>query len=119
MKYHQLFKIILFLYCFNATICFADKQKPDLLLANIYSPDIQLQHYWVSEKLDGVRAYWNGKNLVSRQGNIFQAPKWFVAPYPRQHWTVNSGWGVESLSRFLVWFGDIHPMKLTGEKLNL
>ena len=25
----------------------------------------------MAEKLDGVRAYWNGKNFYSRQGNIF------------------------------------------------
>ena len=87
MKFHsQPFKIILFLCCFNTTISFAaetDKQKPDLLLANIYSSDILLQNYWISEKLDGVRAYWNGKNLISRQGNIFQAPEWFVASLPK------------------------------------
>ena len=81
-SYSKLFKAILFLCCFNATICFAEKPKPHLLQANIYSSDIQLQGYWVSEKLDGVRAYWNGKNLLSRQGNVFQAPEWFTSVLP-------------------------------------
>jgi len=36
----------------------------------------------MSEKLDGVRAYWNGKNLISRGGNIIHAPKWFTKEYP-------------------------------------
>ena len=80
MKYHQLSKAILFLCCLTTATCFAE--KPNLLLANIYSSDIQLQNYWISEKLDGVRAYWNGKNLVSRQGNIFHAPKWFTNVLP-------------------------------------
>ncbi len=55
---------------------------PELLLANIYQPGIDLQDYWVSEKLDGVRAYWDGKHLISRQGNIYPAPAWFTAVLP-------------------------------------
>ncbi len=59
------------------------QQAPALLLANIYQPDITLENYWVSEKLDGVRAYWNGEHFISRQGNIFHAPEWFVSPLPK------------------------------------
>ncbi len=58
------------------------KTRPELQLANIYQPGINLQDYWVSEKLDGVRAYWDGKQLVSRQGNVFQAPQWFTDSLP-------------------------------------
>lgn len=36
----------------------------------------------MSEKLDGVRAYWDGTNFISRQGNIFPAPDWFKAGLP-------------------------------------
>lgn len=57
-------------------------QSPPLLLANSYQPDINLQDCWVSEKLDGVRAYWDGKQLISRQGNIYAAPAWFTAALP-------------------------------------
>ncbi|MFT5657777.1 MAG: DNA ligase-1 [Gammaproteobacteria bacterium] len=56
---------------------------PELQLSNIYSDDITLQNYWVSEKYDGVRAFWNGKQLISRQGNIIQSPDWFTAPLPQ------------------------------------
>ena len=83
MKSHsKLFKAILFLCCFSTTICFADKQKPNLLLANIYNSNLHLKNYWISEKLDGVRAFWNGKNLISRQGNVFHAPEWFTSVLP-------------------------------------
>ncbi len=84
--YSQLFNLILFLCCLNAPFSFAgdnDKPIPDLLLANIYQSDIKLQNYWVSEKFDGVRAYWNGVNFVSRQGNIFHAPEWFTGVLPK------------------------------------
>lgn len=55
---------------------------PKIQLATIYHQDINIQEYWVSEKLDGVRGYWNGKNLISRQGNIFNAPLWFTENFP-------------------------------------
>ena len=36
----------------------------------------------MSEKLDGVRGYWTGKELISRQGNLFHAPEWFTRNLP-------------------------------------
>ncbi|MBS1175579.1 MAG: dependent ligase-like protein [Burkholderiaceae bacterium] len=56
---------------------------PNLMLANSYHDDIQLSEYWVSEKLDGVRAYWSGTQLISRQGNAFAAPDWFTVDFPQ------------------------------------
>ncbi len=38
--------------------------------------------YWISEKLDGVRAFWNGNTFLSREGNEFTAPKWFTRGLP-------------------------------------
>ena len=61
--------------------------KPHLMLANVYSSnkvsDIDISHYWVSEKYDGVRAYWDGKRLISRQGNEYLAPSWFTENFPK------------------------------------
>ena len=51
-----------------------DVQAPSLLLANTYREGIDLDQYWVSEKLDGVRARWDGETLISRKGNRFHAP---------------------------------------------
>lgn len=58
-------------------------EAPPLLLADVYRDDVDLDRYWVSEKLDGVRAYWDGERLVSRSGNRFNAPPWFVEHFPR------------------------------------
>lgn len=55
---------------------------PALMLAQTYRGTVALEYYWVSEKLDGVRAYWNGEHLISRQGNTFNAPAWFTAQFP-------------------------------------
>ncbi len=57
---------------------------PMLTLAKTYQGETDLKHYWVSEKLDGVRAYWNGQQLISRQGNIYPAPAWFTQDFPTQ-----------------------------------
>lgn len=56
--------------------------QPPLPLANIYQEGVALEEYWVSEKLDGVRAYWDGRRFLSRNGNIYLAPSWFVAGFP-------------------------------------
>lgn len=58
--------------------------KPKLMLANSYDSQIDLSEYWVSEKYDGFRAYWDGKQLLSRQGNTFDVPQWFVESFPQQ-----------------------------------
>jgi len=39
--------------------------------------------WYASEKMDGVRAFWDGKNLISRAGNVFPAPDWFKCRLPR------------------------------------
>ena len=36
----------------------------------------------MSEKMDGVRGYWNGKNLISRNRNNIHCPKWFIEGLP-------------------------------------
>ena len=60
-----------------------EAEAPSLLLANVYREGVDLDRYWVSEKLDGVRAYWDGERLLSRKGNRINAPPWFVEHYPR------------------------------------
>jgi len=56
--------------------------KPPLLLAKTWQPGMDIHNWWMSEKLDGVRAYWNGRELVSRGGNRFHAPAWFTKNLP-------------------------------------
>ncbi len=67
----------------NNGIC-RDVVKPSLMLAKTYHQGIILDEYWVSEKYDGVRALWNGKQLISRGGNIYHAPDWFIENFPKQ-----------------------------------
>jgi DNA ligase-1 len=57
---------------------------PALMLANRYHGDIDLGAYWVSEKLDGVRGYWDGHALWTRGGTQVYSPAWFTAGWPTQ-----------------------------------
>ncbi|MFP1679813.1 DNA ligase [Alloalcanivorax sp. C16-2] len=60
------------------------KTTPALMLANVYQDDVNLANYWVSEKFDGVRAYWDGRRLISRNGNIIHTPPGFTEGFPDQ-----------------------------------
>lgn len=59
-------------------------EPPPLLLAERYRDSVDVSRYWVSEKLDGVRAIWDGKTLRFRSGNPVRAPQWFIDALPRQ-----------------------------------
>jgi DNA ligase-1 len=59
-------------------------QAPALTLANRYHPGVDLGAYWVSEKLDGVRGYWDGQQLLSRGGHPIHAPAWFTHGWPAE-----------------------------------
>lgn len=56
-----------------------------LVLANTYKQGIDVSEYWTSEKLDGIRALWDGKHLYTRNGNRIYAPNWFVESLPKVH----------------------------------
>lgn len=67
-----------------APVAVATGVAPDILLANVYRAQIDVTRYLVSEKLDGVRAVWNGKALRFRSGKPIHAPAWFIAGLPLQ-----------------------------------
>ena len=57
-------------------------EKPNLLLLKSYNADVNVTNWLISEKLDGVRGYWTGKELVSRSGKAFAVPAWFIKDFP-------------------------------------
>ncbi len=76
-------KLTAFLFFLLFTIS-AKANPPPIQLANIYHSDIDIKNYLVSEKLDGLRAYWDGQNLISKEGNIYHPPQWFIKDFPNQ-----------------------------------
>ena len=59
------------------------KGKPALMLAKVYHPGVVLKDYWVSEKYDGVRGFWDGEKLLTRGGEQVAVPAWFTAGWPK------------------------------------
>lgn len=57
-----------------------------ILLLKVYKEanftDAKLQGYLMSEKLDGVRGYWDGKQLFSKSLHPYSPPKYFTKDFP-------------------------------------
>ncbi|KAK0207120.1 DNA ligase/mRNA capping enzyme [Desarmillaria ectypa] len=61
------------------------KKVPELLLANKWDVEkgTDPTGWLMSEKLDGVRTFFDGKHMYSRLGNPFTPPTWFLDKLPR------------------------------------
>jgi DNA ligase-1 len=68
------------LFLFIPFLLFAS--KPELFLLKNYT-DQNITGWVMSEKLDGIRAYWDGEKLLTRNGKIINAPKWFTKNFPK------------------------------------
>ncbi len=52
------------------------------MLPKAYSADVDVSGWWMSEKLDGVRGYWDGRALWSKNGVLLHPPEDFVSGLP-------------------------------------
>lgn len=57
---------------------------PAPMLATRFHEATDISRWLVSEKLDGVRARWDGHRLWTRSGHPINAPHWFTAGWPAQ-----------------------------------
>ncbi len=75
-----------FLLALLLSLCIAlpAQAGPDVLLAKVYAANVDPAEYWVSEKYDGVRAIWDGRELRFRSGRNVPAPRWFIEGLPPQ-----------------------------------
>jgi DNA ligase-1 len=55
---------------------------PALMHAQRHHDGVDPAAYWVSEKLDGVRAVWDGRVLRFRSGRPIAVPAWFTESFP-------------------------------------
>jgi DNA ligase 1 len=60
----------------------AASSPPPLLLAREWPDDGDPSGFLVSEKYDGVRAFWDGRTLRFRSGLVVAAPRWFTERLP-------------------------------------
>ncbi|MGB0126978.1 MAG: DNA ligase [Rhodocyclaceae bacterium] len=78
------FAVVCWMYLAMAWSAAASAQAPALLLAETYQGGVDVSLYWVSEKFDGVRAFWDGSRLLTRRGNEIHAPRWFLDGLPAE-----------------------------------
>lgn len=52
------------------------------MLPRVYSKKVDVTGWLMSEKLDGVRGYWDGHHLYSKKGHQFHPPQKFVRDLP-------------------------------------
>lgn len=64
------------------TRALAARPQLPLVLAQPAPPGLDPAGYLVSEKYDGVRGYWDGRQLWFRSGLPVAAPAWFTAALP-------------------------------------
>lgn len=63
---------------FSSLIAYA---TPDLMLLQRYENQ-SIEGWVMSEKLDGVRGYWDGQQLLTRQGQRLSPPAFFIKDFP-------------------------------------
>ncbi|MBI3873514.1 MAG: hypothetical protein HY307_00580 [Arcobacter sp.] len=70
-------KILILIFALFHSFAFGfEVQKPQ-----IYD-DQNITSWLMSEKLDGIRGYWDGKEFYSKNGNKLNVPDWFIKDFP-------------------------------------
>ncbi len=94
----SLLKISLLL-CIGILLFAVHTIAAELMLPQIYTQQVDVSGWLMSEKLDGVRGYWDGKQLLSKNGHAFpHRQHLFVTCHPFLS-KASSGAGVVLLSR--------------------
>lgn len=70
--------LLAFLSCFSLS----NVQAQEVMLPMVYEEGLDLSNWLMSEKLDGVRGYWDGQRLRSKNGIPFNPPKSFTRNFP-------------------------------------
>ncbi|MGB1198772.1 MAG: DNA ligase [Thalassotalea sp.] len=72
------FALITFFYSLNC-----NAERLPLQHGVKYHNRISINDYFVSEKYDGIRGYWDGNSLFTRQGNPIFLPQGFTKNWPK------------------------------------
>lgn len=82
------------IYCKIARIClmgtmvsfffcaFCQAKELHLQKARAYTGKEDIKGWVMSEKLDGIRGYWDGSRLLTRKGLPLHPPPWFIENFP-------------------------------------
>lgn len=84
MRAHPIVQSLAWVALLGTALPLPAAESLPLLLAETEQGQADVALYLVSEKLDGVRAFWDGQALRTRKGHTIQVPSWFVARFPAQ-----------------------------------
>jgi DNA ligase-1 len=70
------------LVCCGLLLSAVQAMATELMLPQVYTQQVDVSGWLMSEKLDGVRGYWDGKQLMSKNGHVFQPPSAFTKNLP-------------------------------------
>ncbi|GAB6145718.1 DNA ligase [Desulfocicer niacini] len=79
-SFHRLFRACLILSLFFYSSLFAG--EPALQKPQVYSHEEDIAGWVMSEKLDGIRGYWDGTRMYTRKGIPLNPPAWFTQNFP-------------------------------------
>lgn len=54
-----------------------------VMLSTDWESSVDPTGFWMSEKLDGILALWDGEKLMTRSGNTINVPDWFISSLPQ------------------------------------
>ena len=57
-------------------------REPALQKAKTFTWQEEVTGWVMSEKLDGIRGYWDGRQLLTRKGRPLNPPPWFIKNFP-------------------------------------
>ena len=69
--------LLLFLF-----LSFGQISAAELMLPKVYSEQVDIHGWLMSEKLDGIRGYWDGHQLFSKNGHLLNPPLEFIRDLP-------------------------------------
>jgi DNA ligase-1 len=84
MRLKRMFRALMLAAMASATKPLPAAEPLPLLLAETEQGQADVALYLFSEKIDGVRAFWDGQVLRTRNGNNINAPAWFIEHFPTQ-----------------------------------
>lgn len=85
-----------------------------VMLAEKWTVDTDPTGWWMSEKLDGVRGFWTGSGMYSRNGKEFSIPTWLynlLPPNVEMDGELYGGPGMFSHSVSIVKSGTADPAR--------
>ncbi|NMP31867.1 DNA ligase [Thalassotalea sp. M1531] len=81
----HIFWLLILAFTIASPITTAAENNPlNIQLATTYQQEADFNQYWVSEKLDGVRGYWDGSQMYTRRGHRINLPTFFTKNWPNK-----------------------------------